>query len=129
MPNKMRRLRMLVLVLCLLVSLSACTFYTPNPKPEGGIWYCEELMIEIDFDVYHKAETQQCAKKYNSDGAFEEVLLRIDYGNGLDICSEDGEVSYLVGSYRYRNGVFSVTSYQDEVTYVFERIDTTPAEN
>ena len=117
----------LVLVLALVISLSACQFYIPKPKPEGGIWYCEELMLEIDFGAYHEAQTQHCAKKYNPDGTYQDVLLRIDYGHGLNICSEDGQEDYLAGSYRYKNGIFYVISYQDEVTYIFERIDTTPS--
>lgn len=119
-----KRIIAFVLVLFLGLSLSACQFYIPKPKPEGGIWYCEELMIEIDFDAYHGEQMQHCAKKYNPDGTYIDVLLRIDYGHGLNICSEDGQEDYLAGTYRYKNGVFSVTSYQEKVTYVFERIDT-----
>lgn len=121
--NKIRVIK-LVLVLLLGMSLTACQFYVPKPKPEAGIWYCKELMLEIDFDVYHEAQTQHCAKKYNTDGTYQDVLLRIDYGNGLNICSPDGQAYYLVGSYRYKNGILYVTSYQDDVTYVFERVDT-----
>lgn len=124
MKQKSIRAAVLVFVLLLSMSLSACQFYIPKPKPKEGIWYCEELMIEIDFGVYHEAKTQHCAKKYNPDGTYQDVLLRIDYGSGLDICSEDGQEYYLAGIFHYKKGIFYVVTHQDKVTYTFKRIDT-----
>lgn len=86
-------------------------------------------MIEIDFGIYHEAQTQHCAKKYNSDGTHQDALLRIDFGYGLNVCSEDEQEDFLIGHFRYRNGVFTVTTIDGEVTYVFARIDTALMEN
>lgn len=42
-----KKLFVFVLILSLFWGCFACSM--PFPKPEEGIWYCEELMIEIDF--------------------------------------------------------------------------------
>ena len=111
-----------VLLLALVMSLVACSI--PGRKPEGGIWYCEELMIEIDFDAYQTNLDQHCAKKYNPDGTYQDVLCQFDYGTIIHICSEDQEETYLTANFLYKNGVFRVTTVQDKITYIFERIDT-----
>lgn len=120
------RKKVFAFILCLLlgIELSACSI--PQAKPKEGIWYCEELMIEIDFSVYSKGEgvnPPYFAKRYSADGTCQDVLCHIDYGSGIWICSLDYKEDYLGGNFSYRNGVFSVTTREDKYTYVFERID------
>lgn len=111
-----------ILLLALTMSFAGCSIQ--GRKPEGGIWYCEELMLEIDFDAYHGDGGHHCAKKFNSDGTYENVLCRFDYGTLIDICSEDQQENYLTANFSYRNGVFKVETIQDKITYTFEPIDT-----
>lgn len=109
------------ILLVISIALSACSI--PHPIPEEGIWYCEDLGIEIDFSYLNEKMSQNCAKKYNSDGTYQSALCRIDYGCGINIGYDDWQEYYLVGRFSYRNGTFFVTSYEDNVTYEFVRID------
>lgn len=103
----------------LCANLFACSI--PSPRPQEGIWYCEELMIEIDFNC--AADTDKCAKIYDSDGNSQDILCRFDYGSLISICSEDQQTDILIGNFRYKNDLFSVTTIDKSHTYVFERID------
>ena len=109
------------------IGLLACSF--PSPKPKEGVWYCEELMIEIDFSVLNENESVNppyFAKKYNVDGTHEDVLCLFDYGCIVEIRPLDWKdygQEYLLGEFKYQRNAFSVTSNEDEHVYVFERID------
>ena len=123
--------RILVIVMLLLqsIGLFACSF--PQPKPQSGVWYCEELMIEIDFSVLNENEgvnPPYYAKKYNADGTYQEVACFFDYGSNIWLASvveseTDIPETYLNGVFKYRNGVFLVTTIDNKHTYVFERLD------
>ena len=101
----------------LCVNLSACSF--PQPKPQEGIWYCEELMIQIDF----AKGTEHCAKIFNPDGTYQDILCLTDYGSVIWLCSEDWQEDYLTGNFRYKNGLFYVTTIDKTHTYVFVQTD------
>ena len=109
----------LLVVLVIVMGSAACSIL--QPKPEEGIWYCEELMIEIDFGFLNAKADPNCAKKYNPDGTYQNLLCYIDYGGSIWICSEDGTEDFLLGDFRYQAGVFAVTTREDSKTYVFER--------
>ena len=119
--NVKKLIMLILLVVFLCLGLCSCSF--PQPKPEEGVWYCDELMIEIDFFVYNQQQTQHCAKKYNQDGTYQDVLCCFDYGSVINICSVNQEENYLIAEFLYRNGTFSVTTMEDNRTYIFERID------
>ena len=110
-----------VLMLVVVIGLSSCSI--PQPKPKEGVWYCEELMIEIDFGFLNANLEPNCSKIYNSDGTYQKLLCYIDYGGGIWICSEDCREDFLLGDFRYQDGVFTVTTREDNEIYVFERID------
>lgn len=103
----------------LCVNLSACSF--PQPKPQEGIWYCEELMIEIDFN--NAKNTQHCAKIFNPDGTYRDISCLFDYGSLIWLCSEDRHEDYLRGNFRYKNDLFYVTTMDRTHTYVFVQTD------
>lgn len=121
MMNRITKIMPLILVVVVVLELSACSI--PQPKPKAGIWYCEELKIKIDFGYMEANSAANCAQIYNSDGTWQNVLCYIDYGSGIWICSEDGTEDYLLGEFKYRRGIFTVTTREDKKTYVFERID------
>lgn len=108
-------------LLLLGMALTACSF--PQSIPEEGIWYCEELMIETDFSELNANATPNCANRFNEDGTRQDVLCYIDYGDGIWVCSEDCTENYLLGAFLYQNGAFSVTTREDECTYIFTRVD------
>lgn len=113
-----------ILLLFWVLGLSACSF--PQPKPQEGVWYCEELMIEIDFSVLNENKSVNppyFAKKYNADGTYLEIRCLFDYGSGIRLCSTDWEEDYLYAEFSYRNDVFTVTTREDKHSYIFERID------
>lgn len=117
-----RKTVLMAVLLMIVLGLTACSI--PGRKPEGGVWYCEELMLEIDFDAYNANGGSDIAQKYDPDGTCQNVLCRFDYGTLIVICSEDQQEIYLTANFSYRNGVFQVKTTQDKITYVFERIDT-----
>ena len=120
MKGRKRRIA-LTIVLLFAIILSACSI--PGRKPESGRWYCEELMLEIDFDACRETDTiYYCAKKYNPDGTYQDIQCQIWYGRNIGICSEDEQEDYLRGLYDYKSGVFYITTHQDKVRYTFERI-------
>lgn len=106
-----------MLLLC--INLSACSF--PRAKPQEGIWYCEELMIQIDFN--YAENTELYAKIFNPDGTSQDILCLFDYGSVIRLSSEDWQKDYLIGNFRYKNDLFYVTTIDKTHTYVFERID------
>ena len=112
-----------VFLLFLCTMLSACTFVFEHPSPKEGIWYCEELMIEIDFSCLIEHDVN-CAKKYNEDGTYQEILCFRHYGPGITICSQDQQEYYIAnGTCSYKKGVLYVTTHDTKHTYVFVRID------
>ena len=122
-----RRVFVMILLLLLTVGLCACSF--PQPKPEEGVWYCEELMVELDFGMLNEGLRNEAvnppyyAKKYNADGSYQEIRCHFDYGNGIYLISTDWKEDYLNGRFKYQKGVFKVKSIQTGHTYIFERID------
>ena len=126
-----RKFIVFILLISICVGLCACSF--PQPKPKDGIWYCEELRLEIDFFVYNQQQTADCAKLHNPDGTTRNMGCHFLYGGGVNIGyrvgSLDPDYTYLAGDYRYkketwfREESFTITAYEDGRTYIFERID------
>ena len=111
-------------ILLISLNMGLCSCSIPRAKPKEGIWYCQELMIEIDFFTFNQQNTAFCAKKYDSDGTYQDVQCLFDYGDNIQISSLDWSECYLLGDFVYRNDTFVVKSLlEDKRTYVFERID------
>ena len=105
----------LAFVLVAVMGLSACR----PPEPPNGVWYCEELRLEIDLNTF-------CGKQYNVDGTCRNVqCLFSAFDNHMVVFAENGEEQYLSGHWRYMfwKDLFTVTTSTDEHTYVFKRID------
>lgn len=132
--HKLKKFSMLVLLVAsLCILLCSCSF--PQPKPQSGVWYCEELMIEIDFSLQNEYLNENegvnppyFARKYNADGTYQDIQCLFDYGSNIWLASVvesemDIPETYLSGVFKYRNGVFSITTIEDNHTYIFERID------
>ena len=119
--RKFRRLFVFVLILSLFWGMSACSM--PFSKPEEGIWYCEELMIEIDFTNLNTHNSPNCGKKYNPDGTYENVLVYFSHWRGIYVKSENQQEYYLNADYLYLKDAFYVTTNEEKITYVFKRVD------
>lgn len=52
-----------------------------------------------------------------------QILCHFDYGMGMHLMSQDQQVRYLDGEFRWRNNVLTVTAYDDGTVYTFVRID------
>lgn len=116
------RVILFLIVVCIVMGVTACSF--PAAKPSEGLWYCEELQIEIDFN--HVMENQWSAKKYDSSGKYKTVRCLFDYGTliRIDAANEPEAECYLEGNFLYKNDIFSVTT-NEGITYTFERTDVT----
>ena len=121
--------KFVVFILLIAISVSLCSCSIPQPKPKDGIWYCEELRLEIDFFVFNQQHTAYCAKMRNPDGTTQDVLCLFDFGSLILISSLDHREDYLIGHFQYkketwfREESFTVTTMDGEHTYIFERID------
>ena len=71
--------------------LSACTFPIYRPFPEKGVWYCEELMIGIDFGN-ELEKNCYAATKYNPDGTSRNIYCGIVYGYQTHLFYEDKQL-------------------------------------
>lgn len=124
--SKNNAMKFIVFVLLIAISVGLCACSFPQPKPEEGIWYCEELMIEIDFSVFSENEgvnPPYFAKKYSADGTYQDVECLFDYGDNILIYSLDYSEEYLNGEFVYRQDTFTVITRFGNYTYIFERID------
>lgn len=68
-------------------------------------------------------DTNRCARFYDDNGTYIICECLTDHGTGIFISSIDHETDYLFGSFKYKETVFEVTSYSDNVKYSFIRID------
>lgn len=107
---------LLVAVFC----LSGCSSWQ---APKEGTWYCEELRISIDFSYIYENRTPNGAKLYAEDGSYTDIWCHLDYGRGIFLMSQDQQVYYLSGEFRWRNNTLTVTAYDDGTVYTFVRID------
>ncbi len=107
------------LIVCVLfMSLVSCSI--PAKKPEEGVWYCDELGLSIDFNVYMDAPNE-CVKLYNDEGSYETLGCHFDYGAGIGIYRkmEEKEVLLITGSFRYKDEKFVVTTHDNNNVYIF----------
>ena len=118
----MKLFKNVICVLLCIILVSSCSF--PAKKPEEGIWYCEELRLSIDFSKIYSPDN--CAVVYNENGEPKQYVCHIDYGNGIFITDNDNEY-YLRGSFKYnqKKQTFTVTSFGEDIKYVFVRYDST----
>lgn len=124
--------KFIVFVLLISVTVGLCACSITSPKPEEGIWYCEELRLEIDFSAYNQLNTAECGKIRNPDGTTQNVSCHFDYGCGITVSYRKNslapEDSYFIGKFQYKKATwfreesFTVTANDDNRTYVFERI-------
>lgn len=105
-----------VVLLTVIFCLSGCSSWK---APKEGQWYCEELKIAIDFSYIYENRTPNAAKLYAEDGSYIDILCYIDYGTGLFLTSQDGEINYLAGEFSWKNDKLTVTSYDDDSVYTF----------
>lgn len=117
--------KFVVFILLIAISVGMCSCRHTQPIPEEGVWYCEELLIEINFSLLQQQKnTQFCTKRYNPDGTYHYLdLLLMDYEGHIWIRSLDYSEEYLLGKFVYRQDTFTVTTIDGDHTYIFERID------
>ena len=102
------------------IAFSSCSIFAAIPTE--GVYYCEELRMAIDFS-WNEKMNNECVKMYEEDGSYTVCLTHIDYGSGIEICSLDQKTTYLIGTRKYKDDVFSITTFDDETTYVFVKLD------
>ena len=112
----------MILLFCVVILLSACYFPIRREVPTEGEYYCDELKISIDFSIF-KGGDPHCTKIYSSDGEYTIGRCMRDYGIGMTLCSADQQTVYVIGEYSYTNGLFTITAYDDDMVYTFERIN------
>lgn len=98
--------------------LLLCSCSIPFKVPEGGIYFCEELRMTIDFDIMQYDSL--CTELVTENGEVIRAHCLIDYGKGVWITSsiEPGTM-YLCGELDYgRDGIFKITT-EDGITYSF----------
>ena len=110
----------LTFLLIVIFCLSGCSSWR---APKEGTWYCEELGISIDFSYIYENLSPNGARLYTEDGSYTDILCHFDYGRGIHLMSQDQQVRYLDGEFRWRNNVLTVTAYDDGTVYTFVRID------
>ena len=101
----------------------------PLPESESGIWYNDELHMEIDFKHLHSTGGD-CVTVYNSEDRKEKTPYSFGThatGNEVTIrpFTEDGLIDgmnyYITGTYKYSDEKFIFTAYNGTV-YIFEKI-------
>lgn len=118
----MKKIVASLLLLTFMVSI-LCGCSIPGRKPTEGLWYCADLGISIDFSLLTQELIPNCAKLYSGEGADVDILCYIDYGTGISFKFPDPEADYFfVGNFTYRNGIFTVTSNEDNKQYTFVRV-------
>ena len=104
-------------------------FFIKEPLPESGIWYNDELHMEIDFKHLHSTGGD-CVTVYNSEDRKEKTpYFFATYATGneviIDPFREDGYVDvinvYITGTYKYSDEKFIFTAKNGTV-YIFEEI-------
>lgn len=88
----------LIIILIIGPVLAACTFPIYRSFPEEGVWYCEELMIEIDFGNELEKDCF-AANKYDPDGKSRSIYCGIVYGYQTRLYYEDKKLyeDFLAG--------------------------------
>ena len=119
MKRNATRIGLLLLIVSILLGSSSCSI--PEKIPQGGVFYCDEMGISIDFSIIDT--DPECGKLYAADGSYTTCRCMTDYGIGIVVMSTDQEIDYLIGKFQYKNDLFYVTAYKDGTTYVFERGD------
>lgn len=100
----MKKWKSVLLFVYIMVVLCSCNDNLEYPT--NGLWYCEELNMEIDFYIFDDFN-KYCIKQYKEDGSYDIYRCGIDYGNTLRVSSiDDPSTPYLQGSMKYSN-VFS----------------------
>lgn len=111
----------LLTVLCI-CSCAGCG--KQEPYPDTGIYYCDRLKLEIDFDKNQRGSGTECVKQYNNDGSYDTLGLFIAMnGNSLTIEHYppiEGEWRILNGIYKWSDDIFTVTDRYDRV-YTFQK--------
>lgn len=115
------RMLLIISLMFVITMLSACSL--PFSKPNEGIWYCEELRLEIDFNQV--SGDGYPTKKYNPDGSYINAVCLIAYGDWLVVETLETHECCMAGDFKYRNGIFSVTTFEnrwgdDDMTYTIE---------
>ena len=116
----MRRCGLLVVLLVVSLCVASCSLSAGTPQK--GEWYCEELSLSINFSIYQSQNTPDCATLYEEDGTQTDIRCYFDYGTGITITSQDQEITYLVGQFKYSGNELTVTSNTDGTVYVFTEI-------
>lgn len=101
-------------------------FNSPMPKPQEGVFYCKELNISIDFSMVRQGEARS-ATLYSNDGLCEVLSCYFDYGNGMDLYSDEKQEWILFATYKYQKfeseDLLLVTRNDDGAQFEFVRVD------
>ena len=97
-------------------------YLSPSKKPTDGVYYCEELKIEIDFSL-HETSTK-CAKLYCENNTYIILSCHFDYGNGIFLIDDSNQenIYYLSGSFVWKEDKIIVKSNIDNCSYVFSKV-------
>ena len=104
-------------------------FFIKEPLPESGIWYNDELHMEIDFKHLHSTGGD-CVTVYNSEDRKEKTPYSFGtHATGNEVTIEpftedgfiDGTKYYITGTYKYSDEKFIFTANNGSV-YIFEKI-------
>ena len=79
-------------------------------------------MIELDFNS--DENIINCAKLYDTEGNYQEIVCVFDFGSLIILAYDHDslEESIVTGNFRYKKGLFYVTTVDKSHTYVFERV-------
>ncbi len=108
-------------VFSIIISLVSCQKF--KPRPESGLYYCEELNITIDFSAFNQDEETAEAVLHSKDSICLECTAFYDDIDGT-LCIVD-EYSYIYCFYFTWNEVdtIEVEDYWEEQVYTFVKID------
>ena len=115
---------MFVFVFVIVALFNNCTY--PAKKPTDGVYYCEELKIEIDFSL-HETSTK-CAKLYCENNTYITLSCHFDYGDGIFLIDESKQenIYYLSGSFVWKENKIIVKSNINNCSYVFLKVTSKP---
>ena len=93
--TKMKKLSLVLALVCIMIVLASCTI-APD-APSDGIWYCEELKLAIEFE-----ESKASVLSYDENLSDMDLQLRDWIDGGFDIICDDaqGEVIEIYQGWR-----------------------------
>lgn len=108
----MKKWMNIILLVCVGIISSSCSMTAKTPT--NGLWYCEELNMEIDFFLYTN-ENYHCVKIYDENGSYDILRGITDHGGDFVIHSlEQYEYENLIdGRTKYHNNEFQIITSEN----------------